>query len=64
MVLLRSEDEEIRDGGASMPVVQLERLARAWYGDRLDPDWRPRTREESQAILDDMELTNPFWRLS
>jgi hypothetical protein len=64
MRLLRSEDEEIRDGGASMPVAQLERLARAWYGDRLDPDWRPRTREESQAILDDMELTNPFWRLS
>ena len=30
----------------------LMRLARRWYGDRLDPDWRPRTRDESQAILD------------
>ena len=35
----------------------LLRLARRWYGDRLDPDWRPRTRDESQAILDEVGLT-------
>ena len=27
------------------------------------PDWRPRTREQSQAILDAVGLTGDFWRL-
>ena len=39
-------------------------LARAWYGGRLDPDWRPRTRDEAQAILDGAGLSGPFWSLS
>ena len=38
-------------------------LAQAWWGNRLAPDWAPRTRDESQAILDDVALTGPFWRL-
>ena len=38
----------------------------AWaaYGDRLDPDWSPRTIAQSQAILDRHGLTGPFWSLS
>jgi hypothetical protein len=39
-------------------------LARRWYGDRLDPQWSPRTREELQAILDDVGLRGPLWSLS
>ncbi len=62
MRLLRSE-EEVPADGASLPVAQLERLARAWYGDRLDPAWRPRTREESQAIFAGLGLTGEFWAL-
>lgn len=62
MRLLRSE-EEVPADGASVPVAQLERLARAWYGDRLDPEWRPRTRDQSQAILEAVGLTDPFWSL-
>jgi hypothetical protein len=62
MRLLRSE-EEVPAEGASVPVAQLERLARAWYGDRMDPDWRPRTREQPQAILESVGLTGPFWQL-
>ena len=62
MRLLRSE-EKLPEDGASMPVAQLERLARAWYGDRMDPAWRPRSRERSQAILDAVGLTGPFWAL-
>jgi hypothetical protein len=42
---------------------QLAELARRWYGDRLDPAWRPRSRDESQAILDAVGLTGEFWRL-
>jgi hypothetical protein len=62
MVLLRSE-AEVPDSGATMSVVQLNGLARAWYGDRMDPDWRPRTRDESQRLLADAGLTGAFWEL-
>ena len=62
MRLLRSE-EEAPEGGATVPVATLAALARDWYGDRLDPEWRPRTPEQSQAILDRHGLTGDFWRL-
>jgi hypothetical protein len=62
MRLFRSE-EETPAGGATVPIAQLNALAMRWYGDRLDPDWRPRTTEESQAILDAVGLTGTFWRL-
>lgn len=63
MRLLRSGEDEIPAEGATMPVAQLERLARAWYGDRMDPDWRPRTRDESQSVLKTVGLTSEFWTL-
>ena len=63
MRLFRSE-EEIPEGGAAMPIDRLERVARRWYGDRLDPGWRPRTREQSQRILDEEGLRGDFWRLA
>lgn len=50
-------------GGATIPITKLAELARAWWGDRLAPDWRPRTRPENQAILDALRLTGPFWNL-
>ena len=62
MRLFRSE-EELPGGGGVIPVPTLRVLAAEWYGDRLDPDWRPRGVEESQAILDRHGLTGPFWRL-
>jgi hypothetical protein len=39
-------------------------LAQRWYGDRVDADWQPRTPAESQAILDAVGLTGPFWQLA
>ena len=70
MLLFRSEEDVAgwcrardREPGATMDLGTLERLARAWYGDRLDPGWRPRTRERSQAVLTAAGLTGPFWRL-
>jgi len=62
MRLLRSE-EDVPDGGAAVPIATLAALAHDWYGDRLDPAWRPRTLEQSQAILDRHGLTGGFWRL-
>lgn len=38
-------------------------LARAWYGDRLDPDFTPHTREHNQTLLEERGLTGDFWRL-
>jgi hypothetical protein len=50
--------------GELVDLGTLAELARRWYGDRLDPDWRPRSLAESQAILDGVGLTGPFWRLA
>ena len=60
MRLLRSGE---MSEGAVVDLPTLLRLARRWYGDRLDPDWRPRTRDQSQAILTEVGLTGPFWEL-
>ena len=50
-------------GGVTISAAQLQRLARAWYGDRLDPAWRPRTTTRSQALLDEAGLSGSFWTL-
>ena len=63
MRLLRS-GEPVPRVGAVVAIDQLTQLARRWYGDRLEPDWRPRTREQSQAILDAVGLDGPFWALA
>ena len=68
MNLFRSEEHverwlSGRGPGATIPVTKLCELAHAWWGDRLDPDWRPHTREQNQAILDAVGLTGTFWTL-
>ena len=68
MNLFRSEEhiERWLDGrapGATIPVAKLSDLAHAWWGDRLADDWRPRTREQNQALLDGLGLVSPFWQL-
>ena len=68
MNLFRSEEHverwlRGRDPGMTIPVTKLAELAAAWWSSRLDPDWRPRSREESQAILDGLGLTGVSWRL-
>lgn len=63
MRLFRSEEELPHPRGGVVPVPTLRALAADWYGDRLDPHWRPRTVEQSQAILDRHGLTGEFWRL-
>lgn len=70
MLLFRSEaDVEAwcrgheRPRGAVLPVAQAAELGRHWFGDRLDPDWRPRTTEAAQRVLAAVGLHGPFWRL-
>jgi hypothetical protein len=68
MNLFRSEEHVgrflgARTPGATIPVAKLSELAHAWWGDRLSPAWQPHTREQNQAILDQLGLSGDFWRL-
>jgi hypothetical protein len=69
MNLFRSEEHLARwceqrgyEGWETMSAGTLCDLAYAWWSNRLAPDWRPRPRDEAQAILDSLGLTGPFWR--
>ena len=69
MNLFRSEEHIARwlggrRPGATIPVASLAELARAWWSDRLSPDWVPHTREQNQAILERLGLGGEFWRLA
>jgi hypothetical protein len=68
MNLFRSEAHIVewlggRAPGATITASKLAELAHAWWGDRLSPDWQPRTRDQNQAILDRLGLTGSFWQL-
>ncbi len=70
MLLFRSEEHvtrwlesRVEPPGVTITAAKMCELAHAWWGNRLAPDWRPRSREESQAILDSLGLTSRFWRL-
>lgn len=49
--------------GAVVPLPVVWQLAKAWYADPRDPEWRPRTRDENQAVLASVGLTGEFWEL-
>ena len=62
MRLLRSE-EAADPARGRLTIAMLSELARDWYGDRLDPAWRPRSREAAQRILETHGLVGERWRL-
>ncbi len=70
MLLFRSEEHVepwctfrgLPPGGTMSP-EQCWRLAQAWYADKTDPEWRRKTLEEAEAVLAEVGLTGPFWRL-
>jgi hypothetical protein len=70
MSLFRSEEHVDRwlrttqhEKGAVVPLKQVWQLAKAWYSDPREPAWRPRSRDESQAVLSSVGLTGNFWEL-
>jgi hypothetical protein len=70
MNLFRSEEHLARwlkttgrELGATISSEKLGELAHAWHASALAPDWQPRTRDESQAILERLGLTGEFWQL-
>lgn len=60
------EDWLAETGRSRGAVVTLERmwaLVQPWYAGRLEAQWRGRSAEEAQAILDGLGLRGEFWRL-
>ena len=69
MRLFRSEEHARRWQAGRSPASdiltldQANRLARAWYAKKLDPDWRRHTAAEAQALFSELGLDPEFWRL-
>jgi hypothetical protein len=71
MLLFRSEehlerwlDQRDRTHGATMSLAQQRELGTRWYENRLAEDWKKRSPEEAQAILEKVGLSGPFWQLA
>ncbi len=71
MLLFRSEEHVRRWSerrgnpmGATLTPDQGWRLAKAWYADRLSPDWSRKTPDEAQAVFDSIGLVGEFWALT
>ena len=70
MLLFRDEEHvdrwsrarDLPRGGLLTP-EQGWRLAHGWYKDKLKPDWRRHTPEQTEALLLEVGLTGDFWRL-
>lgn len=71
MLLFRSEEHVERwserrgtPPGALLSLPQGWELARAWFHDRLEPDWRRKTPAETAEVFESIGLTGSFWKLS
>jgi hypothetical protein len=71
MLLFRSEEHVRRwterpgnSIGATLTPEQCWRLAKAWYEDRLSPDWARKTSDEAQAVFDSIGLVGAFWAMT
>ena len=70
MLLFRSEDHvarwckarDLSPGGILTP-EQAWGLALGWYKDKVKPDWRRHTLEETESLLRQLGIDGPFWNL-
>lgn len=49
--------------GATLTPEQAWRLASGWYKDKVKPEWRRHTLEDTEALLKDVGLSGAFWNL-
>ena len=70
MLLFRSEQhvgrwcaQWQRPRGGTLTLQQGWQLAVEWYGNRLDPDWRPKTAIQAQELFTRIGLVGEFWQL-
>ncbi len=71
MQLFRSEDDieawvdhTGNPCGAVFSPEQLWELSKGWWDDRLLLDWKRKSVEERQRLLERCDLRGPFWDLS
>ena len=50
--------------GAVMDLDLIWALSRVWYAGRADADWRGRSADEAQALVDSVGLDGEFWHFS
>ncbi len=68
MSLFRSEEDVATyvaemnlERGDVVPLETVWRLAQLWYGNRMDPAYHGRSRDEAIAIFRAVGLTSEFW---
>lgn len=59
----RWADRNAGGGGRVVAARTVWELAQSWYGDRLDPDFEPHSRDHNQGLLASCGLTGEFWLL-
>ncbi len=47
--------------GETVPLAQVWALAQAWYGDRMERDFQPRTAAQAMDVFAAVGLTSAFW---
>ena len=70
MLLFRSEEHidrwaaarELPRGAVLQPNTAWQ-LARDWYKDKVNPQWRRHTVDETEALFSRLGLEGDFWRL-
>lgn len=69
MTLFRSEEgvaewcrQTGEPAGEMLPLAQVWRLSRTWYGDRMSPAFRGLSTERAKAIFASAGLTSDFWQ--
>lgn len=69
MLLFRSEQhvdrwcrQWKRERGGVFSLQQGWELAQKWYGNRMDPDWRPLSHAEAEKVFESCGLTGEFYK--
>ena len=50
--------------GESFALEQAWGLGRAWYHDRLSPDWTRATPDQAEGVFASLGLTSEFWQFA
>lgn len=69
MLLFRAEEDIAKwceksgePRGEWFTLQQLWELSKAWYGNRMSPDYRGRSAKEAEAIFEQYGATSDFWK--
>lgn len=71
MMLIFKNENEVNDWckqhnkpkGEVLPITQVWELAKIWYGNYLDTDFKRKTKDVAESMFAQVGLTSPFWKL-